>query len=255
MGMREGRNNGLLILEGELVGINLGADYCAEHEWGIKGIKSKLGIDSSKLGLEQRKMSRQSSDLHWLEKFQLNKNDKKDKSRWSGIYFQHIYNGDEPYIRASAYGNDFLTLWCEDGFCALSSDPTKIEQLKTVHDAFSNNDIAIWLGGGGPFQNAGLCVAIASKLPKEITDGWHEHDVEHNQLMADFHATGIEEKLKKAGKSYFALSPRREEDGSLVFWLNPMEQKIHNYGWFKLAELEAWARNEGPILQSNKSKK
>lgn len=253
--MREGRNNGLLIIDGELIGVNLGADHVAEHEWGIKGIRNKLGIDTSKIGLEQRKVSKESNSLHWLDSIQLNKKDKKDKSRWSGIYFGTIYDGEDPYINASAYGRDFLTLWDESGFCVMSSDPDKIDKLKIIHSAFAKNDIAIWLGGGGPFQNAGLCVAIASQLPKDITDGWHEHDVEHNQLMADFHATGIEEKLKKAGKTYYALSPRREEDGSLIFWLNPMEQKIHNYGWFKLPELEAWARNEGPILQSNKPKK
>jgi len=253
--MREGRDNGLLIIEKEIVGINLGADHVAEHEWGIKGIRSKLGIDTTKLGLEQRKISKSHSNLHWVESHQLNKKDTKDKSRWTGIYFGTIYEGEAPYISASSYGRDFLSLWDENGFCAISSDPIKIAQLKIAYEAFASNDIAIWLGGGGPFQNAGLCVAIASKLPKEITDGWQQHDVEHNQLMADFRATGIEEKLKKAGKGYYALSPRREEDGSLIFWLNPMEQNTYNFGWFKIPELEAWARNEGPILQSNKPKK
>lgn len=246
--MRKGRENGFLIIDEKLVGINLGADHVAEHEWGIKGIRAKLGIDTSKTGLAQRKVSKTHSDLHWLENFQLNKKDKKDKSRWTGIYFERIYDGDEAYIREGVYGEDLLTLWDEDGFCAVSSNPEKVAQLKEVYDAFANNDIAIWLGGGGPFQNAGLAVAIASRLPKEITDSWQQHDVEHNKLMFDFYATGIEAKLKAAGKGYFALSPRREEDGSLIFWLNPMEQKANNYGWFKLPDLEAWARNEGPII-------
>lgn len=35
--MREGHNNGILWLDETFVGVNLGADYCAEHEWGIGG--------------------------------------------------------------------------------------------------------------------------------------------------------------------------------------------------------------------------
>lgn len=37
--MRQGFRNEILFLEGKLVGVSLGADYCAEHEWGIdKGV-------------------------------------------------------------------------------------------------------------------------------------------------------------------------------------------------------------------------
>jgi hypothetical protein len=31
--------------ETKFYGISLGYDYCAEHEWGIDGIRRKLGID------------------------------------------------------------------------------------------------------------------------------------------------------------------------------------------------------------------
>lgn len=253
--MRKGNNCDILIVDGNVVGVNLGADYCAEHEWGINTIKSKLGIDVTKLGVEQRKISRTHSDLVWLENIQMNKKNKKDKSRWSGLYFGYHDDNGEVYFADSPYNQDLYTQWDERGFCAISSNPEKIDHLKKVYEAFATNDVVIWLGGGGVFQNAGLCIGIASKLPKEIADDWYQHDVEHNQLMADFKATGIEEKLKKAGKSYFALSPRREEDGSLIFWLNPMKQDIHNYGWFKIADLEAWTRDEGPIPMTAEQKK
>ena len=57
--MRRGRDNGFLYdTDGTtLTGVNLGADYCSEHEWGIKGIQASFGIelaDDKKLGLEKR---------------------------------------------------------------------------------------------------------------------------------------------------------------------------------------------------------
>ena len=252
--MRRGNNNGLLILDSKLVGVNLGADYCAEHEWGIKDIQRKLGIDKTKLGLDARKISINPSSLVWVENYKFNPKDKKDKTLWSGFYLKS-YSSDNLYFDGSPWKETLFTQWDGRGFAAVSSDEKQIEQLRNIFKAFAENDIAVWTGGGGVFQNPGLCIAIASNLPKEVTDNWHKHDVEHNQLMADFAATGIEEKLKKAGKGYFALSPRREQDGSLIFWLNPMEQRQNNYGWFKIADLEAWARNEGPIPMTEEQKK
>jgi len=252
--MRQSRNNEMLVVDGKLVGVNLGADYCAEHEWGIKGIRSTFGIDVTKVGVDQRKISKTTDRLVWLDKILFNPKNKKEKTKWSGFYLKK-YLDDDHYFDGYPYSTDLYTQWDEGGFCAVASSDEKIAQLKQIYEAFAKNDIVIWLGGGGPFQNAGLAIAIASHLPQEVVDGWHQHDIEHNKLMADFLATGIKEKLEKAGKRYFALSPRRQEDGSLIFWLNPMEQKIHNSGWFKLEELEQWARNEGPIIMKEPKKR
>lgn len=90
-------------------------------------------------------------------------------------------------------------------------------------------------------------IAIASRLSQAVTDDWLQADLEDKNLKEEVLATGIEEKLHLAGKRYFALSPRREKDGGIIFWLNPMEQDKNNYGWFKLAQLEQWIKNKGPI--------
>jgi hypothetical protein len=247
--MRSGRDQEILETEGKLIGVNLGADYCAEHEWGIKGIKSRLGIDDSKQGLSKRIISSTHKDLTWLENVSF---DKKSKSKWSGIWLGSIYNNEPYFDRGASFAKAIYSQWDESGFCVLSNDATTLAKLKTIYQAFETKDIAIWLGGGGVFQNAGLCIAIASHLPKDVTDKWLTTDVDNEQIKKEFAATGIEEKLKKAGKGYFALSPRRDKDGSLMYWLNPMEQKQNNCGWFKLNELEAWAKNEGPIPMKKK---
>lgn len=67
----------------------------------------------------------------------------------------------------------------------------------------------------------------------------------------------VKQELKKAGKDWFALSPNTlDEEGMesrstkypLIYWLNPYEQKIHNYGWFTVEELELWTEDKGPIM-------
>ena len=70
----------------------------------------------------------------------------------------------------------------------------------------------------------------------------------------------IEKRLKKAGKSWFALSPKKlnKEDMekhktkfSVIFWLNPTEQRIVNYGWFTVEELRMWIKGKGPIVKQD----
>ena len=243
--MRQGRDNDILVLDGKLIGINLGADYCAEHEWGIAGIQADFGMDKSKLGLEGRKVSSCSPELIWLEKHKLST---RDKTPWAGIYFGYVHSSGELSSIGSAYGDqNLVTAWSEKDFAAISSDAGKVASLKEVFQAFKDLDIAIWRGGGGVFKNAGLCLAIASRLPKNITDAWYQADDDRNKLKAEVEATGIEALLKKAGCGYFALSPSREKDGTIRFWLNPMEQKRNNYGWYTLEDLKEWAQGKGRI--------
>lgn len=52
----------------------------------------------------------------------------------------------------------------------------------------------------------------------------------------------------------FALSPSRplatnekKSKYDLRYWLNPMEQRHNNSGYFTVEELEQWIENKGPI--------
>jgi hypothetical protein len=47
--MRRAKENGWLLGEdGEVIGVNLGSDLCAEHEWGITDLKVILGVPGAK---------------------------------------------------------------------------------------------------------------------------------------------------------------------------------------------------------------
>lgn len=40
--MRNARNAKVMNIDGQFVGFDLGADYCAEHEWGNKGNQERI---------------------------------------------------------------------------------------------------------------------------------------------------------------------------------------------------------------------
>ena len=52
--MRHANDAEVMKIDDKLVGFNLGADFCAEHEWGIKGIVREFGVDGNKVGIDGR---------------------------------------------------------------------------------------------------------------------------------------------------------------------------------------------------------
>ena len=235
--MRRGRDCGIVIHEGVFVGFCLGADYCAEHEWGIKGIRREYGIDPEKDGFEGRKITQLPEHFKY--------DDKKNmiSSTRYGSLGELI-----PLERLKDWGEDMSGAWDEGTFAVVVVDEYK-EQLKELAEAFKRHDIVVTIGGRQAFANGGLNLLIYSRIPKEVKDDAVKESRKHNELLKAVKKTGIEETLKKAGKRYFALSPKWKdyEKKEIMYWLNPMEQDIHNYGWYTLEDLKLWAKNKGPI--------
>ena len=80
-------------------------------------------------------------------------------------------------------------------------------------------------------------------------------DEDYFRLITVASETGIYKILKDAGKRFFALSPKWKDDNKeeVVFWLNPIEQHIYNYGWFTVEDLKLWAKNEGPVMMEKRN--
>lgn len=244
--MRRGYNNGL-IYKNDFIGVNLGADATSEHEWGIKPIRQAFGMRNDGVGIERRIITC------------VPKLDGAYRRALVCIVEKGFAYGDRS-IAADALPHDLrntkdelVTAWSEGSFGAVANTASVANRLHRVYEAFERKDIAMWLGGGGILQNAGLCIAIASKIPQYITAEWREKDLEAKRLQEDVQATGIEEELKRAGKRWFALSPRREGK-KLVFWLNPFDQRDNNYGWFTIEDLRLWIAGKGPIPKTDQQR-
>ena len=259
--MRQGFGGEFLYNEkGEFAGINLGFDYCAEHEWGISPLNARLGIsDNPNIeGFERRRVTAGESACGGYVSV--------DKEEYFYIYsanIKHLLPEEKnnlgntmrallthiPIGVITEYG--FASFWDETGFqIVLNKDFANFGEK--LLNAIRTNDVLLYLSGGkNPFGGHGLQIVILSKMDSDYLEDMRKKDADKNRLLACADATGIVDVLKKAGKGFYALCPRWADDRkkSVVFWLNPMRQDCYNYGWYTVHELRLWAKEKGPVVK------
>jgi len=251
--MRHGYKSSVIKDGGKFVGFNLGSDISAEHERGIDGIRKAFGMPETSgrtcVGIARRAITAVPPWLRMIE------------------YKEDLFLACDPY---SLYGekspeelanwlrwcceselhldgqSEIAAAWSEDDFCIKASKSEHKDFLRKMHGAFLRKDVAIFMGGGFFIENPGLCMAVASAMPEEAKQKWKEADREKIAVEREAEASGIEERLRKAGKKWFYLGPKKH-DGVLKFWLNPTEQQDNNAGWFTVEELDQWIEGKGPI--------
>jgi len=257
--MRRATHDTQFVIEDDkFVGINLGWDFVSEHEWGISRLLSDFGIPkeptTSCFGFDARTTQCQSDNLCYLENG--------DDTFLVNTFNYNAYKGesftadDLERMIGRSYGkpeHGLCCAWDGQSFGIRTNNDEGRDMLKLLHMAFKNNNIAIFLGGrgGNPFSNSGLMLIIANEIPQDARDSAANSDLSHFRLTKAAEATGIEAKLKKAGKSWYALSPRwtDETEQELKFWLNPEQQHKYNSRWCTVEELEQWAEDKGPIVK------
>ena len=288
--MRRGREGSFWKDEktNQIIAINLGSDFCAEHEWGIKGIQGTLGIQgysgvsfsrnrikeileilklskTKKIGIEARTMttilpSKKLVDNLSSDGVQVSSGfgkEKKIHKMW-GLALVSDWNADSfEFSRLADWYSpekeELIGHWGENAFGFLCEDKEIVSELK---EAFDRKDIAVWTGSSGAFQNGGLIIAIASRLPDDYKSEWNSKDKDSIELDKAAAETGIYEKLEAADKRFFALSPRwkDKENKKVVFWLNPYDQQNNESGWYTVEDLTDWIKGEGPIPKKKISK-
>ncbi len=263
-----------------LVGVSLGYDFCAEHEWGVSGIKSHFGIgepSKENMGIIARKATLVPKCLLFLEKKL-----PKTKNHEANVYAVLVMDQsaiqeswdkeDRPTfffknIRHKFYSDKTVfTEWDENGFAIYVCGKDNVEKLKQIHQAILDKDICIGLTmNNNPFAGSGLRLFIHSRVPKQLEDSQIEVDADYFKLqdaILEANVEGLEQRLMAAGKHWFALRPSwnnfRNKDGeirttkySFVFWLNPREQKKYKWGYVTFEELEQWIEDKGPIMEPN----
>lgn len=276
--MRAGTNPEWLKIDGKLIGINLGADYCAEHEWGIRGLQGLLGMDGARPEFSREKpkftkpagLPRRMISKHDCVRFY--QHGKKaaliGRASWNHEYLDDAIAKDGMAKAFKEALPDDLRGWREGLKTAWGSDDFGIygegedaEHIAELWKAFEQNNIAIWVGGTKlpVFENGGLVIAIADRIPAQYAKMLEDGDLDQEKLAAASDATGITERLKKAGKGYFACSPKwfdgkfkpkgqvKKTAHPIIYWLNPTEQDENNFGWFTVEELDEWVQGTGPI--------
>lgn len=253
--MRRGRDCGLLLdADGMFIGVNLGADYVSEHEWGIKELHEYLGISDKGIGVARRTIT---------TAVQVGRQTVKGQQRMkAGEVIFLAQNGVDNYLKSELFMSeerDLVCAWDSKSF-AIRTSKKHAAEMEELWQAFQRNDVAVWCAGGGVFQNAGLVIAIVSRIPADKAEKLAEADRDRIALTKAATKTGIEKRLEKAKLSWFALSPcwantafkPVETVHPVIFWLNPHEQNQFQSGWFTVEQLDEWAKGLGPVMKNKK---
>jgi hypothetical protein len=274
--MRRGNNAGWHVEGDKIVYVNLGADYCAEHEMGIRHLWQTLGVSldqaSKPHGIERRRISSHESVKMYEHRCQVliicgdpwmmrHFEQAKDKAGMAKAWKEHVPS------RLGLYGEETLAAaWDERSFGLLGKGEDA-KRLKVLYKEIEAHNVAIWAGGRvSPFENGGLIIAVISNVAPEHLETMRAADDDAEKLKAASAATGILERLAKAGKRYYAcepdwwdkkFNPKNRELATkhpVIYWLNPMHQDQNNYGWLTVEDLDMWIEGRGIIPKTEAQK-
>jgi len=252
------------------IGIHFPADFTAEHEWGIKELKQSFGIPELKVNqppfdikrvkstivpetllYQERHDPKQTGLVVLKYSFELEgKNIFKMRELDRGMYSVRERNVPPEDHEYQVYDDiEASGAWSGGDFGIVANGNKARKCIQKLQRAIGDRNICLFLGGGGGFENAGLNVIIADKIPKSQLEIMQEGFENAAKLHDAAHSTGIYDLISK--DQYFSLSPRwkgdRETDYPTIFWLNPRNQDDNNYGWFTVEELKLWMEGKGPI--------
>jgi len=254
--MREARFDTVLPTDwtgSKALGVFLGQDFCAEHEWGIRGVQEHFGISKNTraLGVNRRRIRQVPKSLMWVrrgiregillpETFELHY---EGPVKAVSFYWRTLYLPTAKGLKAA---------WDEGSFIVTSNRKKEVRLLRQVYDAIRRKDAAVGIfspHGLNPFGGQGLGIAIVSRMDKDTLKGWKDADREQQFLQKAKRDSGIVDILRKAGKRFFDVSPRLEKDGTIVYWLNPWDEGHAKAGWYSLQDLKDWAEGKGKVVQ------
>jgi len=251
--MRKGVYNVKIIEENNVfIGISLGSDFVAEHEWGIRGIKTKLKIDSTKIGIEGRKIH-DHSNVVYFEKNELAILRTVDSYELNEI--KSFSDCLTRFLLQIPFNKDNITCtWDKDDFGIIANK----KYVKELYDAFKVNDICVCKinSKSNAFANTSLSILIASRIPKDVIEEMNKVDQKAFDLIKYEEEIGLKE-LKTRNinkKDWLALSPffinyedkimknnlkqKIKTKYDIRYWVNYADDK--DYGWFTVEAIKKW---------------
>lgn len=277
----------LLTEDGQLRGLALGFDFCAEHEYGCTYIKEQLGIEQKDfpIGVEDRTMTQVPKHLVFA-RYEWRSKDKRFKKTVpaailhcnQGYFYSFDRNPRE--LKGGAEHVKFLNMefsfdclkdasskWYKperdnivvkwgstDGFAIHVRGEENVKRLEELYTAFTQRNISLADPAIVGFMRRSMAFVMCDRVPEEMKTEVRERDLAHRRLYEALDASGIKQTLEAAGRRWYALSPdwRAGEGSQLLVYLNPAEQNKFHSGWFTLAELQQWAQGLGPVLKDDR---
>jgi hypothetical protein len=209
--MRQSYNGAILTNSiDENKGINLGADFCAEHEWGILRLSDYLGIDTSisNFGIGRRKITRgelvgggtiriKGRDcflIYCAKLYACSEEDKKDLNKV--MKFCNFTSVADSLTAEK----DFVAAWSENSFMILFN--TKyIDFGKELLNACNDNNVLMFISknkNSNSFTRKGLTLVMIDKEDEKVLEKMRCDDEDYFRLITVASETGIYKILKDA---------------------------------------------------------
>jgi hypothetical protein len=225
----------IIVIDDKFVGFALGYDYCAEHEWGIKGIKEMCGMpvgSNKNMGIicrtitkcpplifkeevsVQKKKNTHGAILFTGRNYRTQEENEKYVPRDLEKYMDDIkWNIDWDKEHPSEYRepkDPILTAWSEDGFGIGVVGDTEVGYLKELNEAFKNKNVTIAMTNLGAFAGSSLCLLITDRVPAETAQQMYDADKEYYDR---------EEYEEKIGMAKLVEKHRRTEHQKLHYFM------------------------------------
>lgn len=229
---------GLIVIDDKFIGVSLGYDYCAEHEWGIKDLKQLCGIpeaDKTNMGVKNRtitkcpvlvfkesqKKKKNFAILYSGYKYRTQEESENQiphdfKEYEDSLIWNEKWNIEHPQRETQ---DNIQTAWDEGTFGVSVMGDKEIGYLKELHDAFKNLNVTIAitnLRAKNPFSGTALCLLITDRIPKETLDAMYAGDKEYFDREDYEEKIGMKAIVQKHGnkngyqgdKYFLACSPK-----------------------------------------------
>lgn len=234
------QDNGIIVVNDKFVGIALGYDYCAEHEWGIKDLKRVCGMpeaNKNNMGVKNRTITKcpplvfreethkkrnfailYSSSSTWQTQEELEKHLPHDFKNWKDdLLWNEKWNTEHPSTRGDK--DNISTAWDGGSFGITVMGDKEVEYLKELYEALKKCNITIAvanLRAKNPFAGSSLCLMITDRIPQETLDAMYNGDKEYFDREDYEKEIGMKEIIAKYGNKngyqglhyFMACSPK-----------------------------------------------
>jgi len=262
--MRKGNKPEVLLTEdGKLQAIDLSADYCAEHEWGIKDIKRDFGINDTltarNIGIKRFAVKKSNANLVHFRKGAECILLYSDMNEWEP---DMDFDKAKGRLRDINERDEIYAGWSTEDFGIYMKNDSE-DMLMELYTALQNKEAAIWLGGHGAFKNSGFIIGIVKNISDDNLKIMKDADEDQLKLNKAVKKSGILKRLEakqNTKEGYHRpcgyhcckaawISENRAKDSywNIMFWLNPQNQADNNFCWCTVEELDLWIAGTGPI--------
>lgn len=273
---------------GVFIGISLGFDFTSEHEWGIKGISSYLGMPKltrRNMGIKSRTVtSKNVKDyMHFgtSEEYAfliMTPNIKSQNIRYSleskvtlntpWLNYEIKNYKSEIDSRIKCGKDPIITAWSEKDFGIVVKGKNESEWLFELYESFINNEASITYMNitSNVFGNSSLSLLVNKRLSKTLLQQMKDADKENLDLEWIQKKLNLKHRLQKTGKfkdyslhycgvkflNYDASNSKQINcrNENLRVWTNSSDY----YGWNTIEEIEELINDKNLTIDEFRSR-